>query len=105
MCYFFINILKIVLSARHSVIIHQTFAFVILLAKTLLYYSAIFVGGDARFGFVPRCRLPSLRYWYSHSGLWKVCNYIELSQRWAVPSTIVPRYIHFCTGTGTVGTF
>jgi len=74
-----INILKIAMSARRSVIIHQTSAFFILLAETSLYYSAIFVGEDARFGFVPRCRVLSLHYWYSHSGLWKVCNYIELS--------------------------
>jgi len=60
---FFINILKTAMSAkRRSVIIHQTSAFVILLAETSLYYSAIFVGGDARFGFVPRSRVPSLRY-------------------------------------------
>jgi len=68
-----INILKIAMRARRSVIIHQTLTFVILLAETSLYYSATFVGGDARFGFVPWCRVPSLRYWYSHSGLWKVC--------------------------------
>jgi len=67
MCHFLINILKIAMSAKHSVVVHQTSAFVILLAETSLYYSAIFVGGDARFGFVPRCRVPSLRYWYSHS--------------------------------------
>jgi len=62
------------MSARRSVIVHQTSAFDIFLAKTSLNYLAIFAGGDARFGFVPRCRVPSLRYWYSHSfGLWKVC--------------------------------
>jgi len=57
-------VLKIVMSARRSVIIYQISAFVILLAETSLYeyYSAIFVGGDARFGFVSRCRVPSLRY-------------------------------------------
>jgi len=44
------------MSARRSVIIHQTSTFVIHLAETSLYYSAIFVGGDARFGFVSRCR-------------------------------------------------
>jgi len=48
--------------------------------KLHFYYSAVFVGGDAKLGFVPQCRAPSLRYWYSHSGLWKVCNYIELSK-------------------------
>jgi len=73
---FLINILKIAMSARRSVIIHQTSAFVILLGETSLYYSAVFVGGVARFGFTPQCRVPSLRYWYSQSGLWKVCNYI-----------------------------
>jgi len=59
---FFINILKIIMIARRSVIIHQTWAFVTLLTEILLYYSAIFVGGGARFGFVPRCRVPSLRF-------------------------------------------
>jgi len=59
---FFINILKIAMSAKHSVIIHQTSAFVILLAEVLLYYSAIFVGGGARFGFVARHMVPSLRH-------------------------------------------
>jgi len=45
----------------------------ILLAEISLYYSAIFVGGDARFGFVPRRRVPSLRYWYSHyNKLWRL---------------------------------
>jgi len=58
MCYFFINILKIAM----PVIIHQTSAFVIHLIETSFYYSAIFVGEDAGFGFVPRCRVPSLRY-------------------------------------------
>jgi len=74
MCYFFINILKIAMSAWRFVIIHQTSVFVILLTETSLYYSVIFVGGVARFDFVPRCRVPSLRYWYSqpHSCLWKV---------------------------------
>jgi len=38
MCYYLINILKIVMSAERSVIIHQTSAFVILLAETSLYY-------------------------------------------------------------------
>jgi len=42
---FFINILNIAMSARCSVIIHQTSAFVILLEEVLLYYLAIFVGG------------------------------------------------------------
>jgi len=65
MCYIFINILKIAMSARRSVIIHQTSAFVILLAKTSLYYSAVFVGRGTGFGFIPRRRVPSLRYWYS----------------------------------------
>jgi len=37
MCYFLINILKIAISARRSVIIHQISAFVILLAKTSFY--------------------------------------------------------------------
>jgi len=59
---FLVNILKIAKSARRSGIIHQTSAFVILLAETSLYYSAIFVGRDARFGFIPRCKVPSLRY-------------------------------------------
>jgi len=59
---FFINLLKIAMNARRSVIIHQTSAFVIFLAETLLNYSAIFVGGDARFGFVPQCRVLPLRY-------------------------------------------
>jgi len=61
---FFINILKVAMSAWHSVIIYQISAafVIILLAETSLYYSAIFVGGDARFGFVFRCRIPSLRY-------------------------------------------
>jgi len=54
---FLINVLKIALT---SFIRLQRF--VILLAETPLYYSAIFVGGDARFGFVSRCRVPSLRY-------------------------------------------
>jgi len=58
MCYLFINILEIAMSARRSVIIHQTSAFVIHLAETSLHCSAIFVGGDARFGFFPRCRYP-----------------------------------------------
>jgi len=40
-----------------SVIIHQTSAFVILLAETSLYYSAIFVG-----------RVLSLRYGYYTTG-------------------------------------
>jgi len=31
-----------------------------LLTEISLYYSVIFVGRDARFGFVPRCRVPSL---------------------------------------------
>jgi len=51
---------------RRCVVIYQTSAFVILLAETSLHYSAIFVGGGARFGFVPRRRAPSLSYWYSH---------------------------------------
>jgi len=50
------------MSARRSVIIHQTSAFVILLAKILLYYSAIFVDGDARFGFVLQRRIASQCY-------------------------------------------
>jgi len=62
MCYFLINILKIAMSAWRSVIIHQTSAFVTLWAETSLDYSSIFVGGDASFGFVRRCRVPSLRY-------------------------------------------
>jgi len=76
MWYFLINSLKMAMSVRRSVIIHQTSAFFILSAETSLYYSAIFVGEDARFGFVPRCRYP--RYATdTHTLLWKVCNYIE----------------------------
>jgi len=71
MCYFFINILKIAVSARHSVIIYQISTFVIayFCVAISLYCSAIFVDGCARLGFVPssRRRVPSLRYWYSHS--------------------------------------
>jgi len=60
MYYFFINILKIDMSAKaRCVNIHQTLAFVILLAETSLYYSAIFVRECARFGFVFRRRIPS----------------------------------------------
>jgi len=57
MCYFLL-ILKIAMSAKRSVIIHQTSAFAILLAEIILYYSAIYVGESARFGFVPRFRYP-----------------------------------------------
>jgi len=57
------------MSAKSSVIIYQTSSFVILLAETSLYCSAIFVGGVARFDFVPRCRVPALRYWYSQFDL------------------------------------
>jgi len=42
MC-FFINILKIAISTERFVIIHQTSAFIMLLAETSLYYLAIFV--------------------------------------------------------------
>jgi len=59
MCYIFINILKIAMSARRSVIIHQTSEFVILLAEVLLYYLVIFVSRGARFGFLPQRRVPS----------------------------------------------
>jgi len=38
MCYFFINILKIAMSAKRSVIIHKTSAFVIRLEEVALYY-------------------------------------------------------------------
>jgi len=57
-----INIPKIAVGARHSVIIHQTSAFVYFCAEISLYYLAIFVGGGARFGFVLRRKVPSLRY-------------------------------------------
>jgi len=50
---FFINILKIAMTASRSVVIHQTSAFIILLAEASLYYSAIFVGGSARFDLCP----------------------------------------------------
>jgi len=40
---FLVNILKTAMSARLSVINHQTSAFVLLLAEVSLYYSAIFV--------------------------------------------------------------
>jgi len=60
---------------RRYVIIHQTSAFVILLAETSIYYSAILVGGGARFGFVPRRRVPSLSYWYSNYWFLKVQLY------------------------------
>jgi len=53
MCYFLIKILKIAMSARRSVIIHQTSAFVILLAET-----AIFVGGDTRLVLFPGVGYP-----------------------------------------------
>jgi len=39
------------MSAKRSVIIHQTSAFVILLAEISLYYLAIFIGRGAKFGF------------------------------------------------------
>jgi len=51
---FLINIPKIAMSAKRSVFR------LILFCRNFLYYSAIFVGGGARFGFVPRRRLPSL---------------------------------------------
>jgi len=50
------------MSSARSVIIYQTSAFVILLTVISPYYSAIFDGGGARFGFVPQRRVPSLRY-------------------------------------------
>jgi len=46
MCYFFINILKIAMSLLYFLLIS-------------LYYSAIFVGGSARFGFAPGAGYPS----------------------------------------------
>jgi len=58
MGYFLINILKIAVSARCSIIIHQTSAFVILMTEISLYKSAIFVSGGARFGFISRRRYP-----------------------------------------------
>jgi len=60
--YFFITIPKIAVSARRSVIIHQTSALVNFCAEISIYYSAIFVGGGAKFGFVPLRKVPSLRY-------------------------------------------
>jgi len=39
------------MSDRRSVSIHQNSAFVILLAEISLYYSAIFIGGGARFSY------------------------------------------------------
>jgi len=65
---FFINILKIVVSARRSINIHQTSAFVILLCWNLL---SNFCWWGARFGFVSRRRvsllvatLLILNYWF-----------------------------------------
>jgi len=51
MCYFFINIPKIALNVGRSVIRLQRLLY--FCAEILLYYSAIFIGEGARFGFVP----------------------------------------------------
>jgi len=55
---FFINIPKIAVSAKCSVIRLQRLLY--FCAEILLYYSTIFVGGGARFSFVSRRRVPSL---------------------------------------------
>jgi len=48
---FFINILKIAVSARRSVIRFQRVLY--FWVEISFFYSAIFVGGGARFGFCP----------------------------------------------------
>jgi len=53
------NVLKITVSAKRSIIRLQRLLY--FCTEISLYYSAIFVGGGARFSFVPRCRLTSLR--------------------------------------------
>jgi len=63
--FLFIHILKIAISARRSVIMHPTSAFVILLCWHLtLILSNFWWWGCARFIFFLRRRVLSLHYWF-----------------------------------------